>query len=390
MSDNRRTITESPENSETPLDEVRGWVTPNRLFFVRNHFDVPAIDRSAWRLEVAGLVDRSLSLDWQQIEALPQRSVCATMECAGNGRSFLERASDGVQWGPGAIGHAEWSGTPLNMVLQQAGPSRKAIEVVCEGADRGREKDHPGEIAFARSLPWEKAIHPDTLLATRMNGDLLEPNHGAPVRLLVPGWCGVASVKWLTRLEIVDRPFQGYYQTRKYTVARRTGRGIETEMIGVMPVKSEIIRPRSGATLGIGNNHVFGLAWAGEDDVAAVEISFDGGVSWASASLLGPRAAYSWCLWEYLWEVAAPGKYTLLSRAISASGQIQPARHDPLCGGYLVHFSRPLTIHVDAARRSSGAVGSRNMLLSEMHALAEERSQLRLDVELELTQGAGI
>lgn len=390
MNGQRRTITARPENSETPLDEVRSWVTPNRLFFVRNHFDVPNIDHSVWRLEVVGCVKHQLTLDWEQIEALPQRSVCATVECAGNGRSFLESPSDGVQWGAGAIGHAEWSGVPLNLVLRKAGLAPESLEVICEGADRGREGDHADEMPFARSLPLEKALHADTLLATRMNGELLEPNHGAPVRVLVPGWCGVASVKWLTRLEVVDTPFQGYFQTIKYTVGRRTGRGIETEMLGPMPVKSEIIRPRAGETLGIGSNRIFGVAWAGEEDVAAVEVSIDGGASWDSATLLGPRAAYSWCLWEYLWEVAAPAEYTLVSRAISAWGQIQPSRHDPLCGGYLVNFSRPSPVYIDASRRSQELTGNREALLGEMHALAEERSRLRLDVELELTQGAGI
>ena len=390
MNGQRRTITARPENSETPLEEVRSWVTPNRLFFVRNHFDVPKIDRSTWQLEVTGCVSHELTLDWEQLEALPQRSVCATMECAGNGRSFLARASDGVQWGAGAIGHAEWSGVPLHLVLHQAGLAPDALEVVCEGADRGREGNDPAEMPFARSLPLEKALHGDTLLATRMNGELLEPNHGAPVRLLVPGWCGVASVKWLKRLEVMDTPFQGYYQTTKYTVGRRTGRGVETEMIGPMPVKSEIIRPRTGETLGIGSNRIFGLAWAGEEDVAAVEVSLDGGSSWATAALIGPRAAYSWCLWEYLWEVAVPGEYTLVSRAISASGQVQPTQHDPLCGGYLVNFSRPSPVRIDASLRSQDLAGNREALLSEMHALAEERSKLRLDVELELTEGAGI
>ncbi|MGH7128606.1 MAG: sulfite oxidase [Planctomycetaceae bacterium] len=390
MSENRRVITAAPENSETPLGDVQSWVTPNRLFYVRNHFDLPEIDRSAWRLAIAGCVERDLELSWEQFESLPQRSVFATMECAGNGRSFLERRVEGVPWGAGAIGHAEWTGVSLSLVLKQAGLKPEAVEIVGHGADQGTEKGLPEPMHFARSLPREKALHPDTLLATRMNGELLEPSHGAPVRLLVPGWCGVSSVKWLTRLDAVDTPFQGYFQAVKYVVQRRTGRGTQTEVIGNMPVKSEIIRPRDGEAIGIGTNRIFGLAWAGEDEVAAVELSLDGGRTWGRTELVGPRAPYSWCLWEYLWEVAAPGEYTLLSRAISSSGRIQPLRHDALSGGYLINFSRPTHVRIDPARRSHAFAGDTASLVREMHQLAEERSKYRLDVELDLTSGAGI
>lgn len=391
MSEQRKIITAAPENSETPLADVQSWVTPNRLFFIRNHFEIPSMDGELWRLQIDGCVPRSIELDWEQLEALPKRSVFATMECAGNGRSFLRHPVDGVQWGAGAIGHAEWTGVPLKVVLQKVGLHAEALEVVGHGADSGREKDHPEPLSFVRSLPLEKALHPDTLLATRMNGELLEPSHGAPVRLLVPGWCGVASVKWLTRLEVVNMPFRGYYQTVKYTRQHQTGRGVQTEMLGPMPVKSEILRPRAGEVLGIGTNRVFGLAWAGEQEVAAVELSLDGGRGWHPTDLIGVRAPYSWCLWEYLWEVAAPGEYTLLSRAISSNGDVQPMRHDPLCGGYLIRFSRPISVRVDAARRSQTLAGDTAALLREMDELAEERAQYRLDVELEdFMAGAGI
>ncbi|HUG68070.1 MAG TPA: molybdopterin-dependent oxidoreductase [Pirellulaceae bacterium] len=390
MNEQRKMVVSTPENSETPLENVHSWVTPNGLFFVRNHFDVPEIDVSEWRLQVHGCVGQELNLTWERLESFPTRSVFATMECAGNGRSFLQPPAEGVPWGAGAIGHAEWTGVPLKFVLQAAGLNPGVVEIVCEGADRGAENDQPEPVPFARSLPLENALHPDTLLATRMNGEPLAPSHGFPVRLLVPGWCGIASIKWLRRLEAVDMPYTGYYQTVKYTVQRRTGRGQQTEMIGAMPVKSELVRPREGETLGLGTNRLFGLAWAGEDEIAAVEVSVDGGRRWAAAELIGPRARYSWCLWEYLWSVGSAGEYTLLSRAISASGDIQPTRHDPLCGGYLINFSRPTLVRVDADRRSRDLAGDTTTLLHEMNLLAEERSRYRLDVELELTSGAGI
>src|SRR5438876_895068 len=217
MAEQRKMVTEATENSETPLAGVRSWVTPNRLFFVRNHFEVPAANLQTWRLRIEGCVEQPAEWTWDDLNTLPERSVFATVECAGNGRSFLQPHVHGVQWGAGAIGHAEWTGIPLRLVLQKARLKPEALEVLFEGADRGSEADHPEPMAFARSLPLAKALDPDTLLATRMNGELLEAEHGFPVRLLVPGWYGVASVKWLRRIELLDRPFRGYFQTTKYT-----------------------------------------------------------------------------------------------------------------------------------------------------------------------------
>jgi DMSO/TMAO reductase YedYZ molybdopterin-dependent catalytic subunit len=387
----RKVVTAFPENSETPLERLQGWVTPNRLFFVRNHFDAPAIDRATWRLRVAGGVREPRAWTWDELTALPARSVFATVECAGNGRSFLTPRVHGVQWGAGAIGHAEWTGVPVRDVLEQSGISPGAVEVLFEGADVGTESDHPEPMPFARSLPLDKALHPDTLLVYRMNGDLLEPAHGYPLRLFVPGWYGVAAVKWLQRIEVLDRPFGGYYQTKKYTYQRRTPDGTTTEVVGPMAVKSEVFRPQSGATLGVGTNRIFGVAWAGEEAVERVEVSVDGGNSWAAANLLGVRAPYSWTLWEYLWEAARPGTYTLLTRATSTSGRTQPTEHDTLHGGYLIHHSRPIEVRIETAAVTAAARGGDvDSLLWDMNAYAEEQARMPLDVYLEFSLGEGI
>jgi DMSO/TMAO reductase YedYZ molybdopterin-dependent catalytic subunit len=390
MAEQRKIVTAAPENSETPLAEARGWVTPNRLFFVRNHFNVPEVDASAWRLRMEGAVERPAGWAWDELTALPERSVFATVECAGNGRSFLQPAQPGVQWGAGAVGHAEWTGVPLRLVLERAGVRPGAVEVLFEGLDAGSEPDHPQPMAFARSLPLAKALHPDTLLATRMNGELLEPAHGAPVRLFVPGWYGVASVKWLGRIEVLDRPFGGYFQSTKYTVRRVTERGTETVVVGPMAVKSEILRPHAGASLGLGTNRVFGVAWAGEEAVATVEVSADGGTTWARAELLGPHAPYSWTLWEYAWEVGEPGEYVLLARARSAGGRVQPGQHDPLDGGYRIHHSRPTAVSVGRARLPAAARADAAALLYDMNAYAEENARFPLDVDLVFSAGEGI
>lgn len=390
VTEERKIVTQSPENSETPLEDVCSWVTPNRLFFVRNHFPVPEIVLRDWRLSIGGCVERPLTLEAQQLTALPQRSVFVTMECAGNGRSFLHEHQHGVQWGAGAIGHAEWTGVPLGILLQRAGVKPQALEVLFEAHDAGSEPDHPESMYFARSLPVAKAIDHDTILALRMNGELLDPLHGYPVRVVVPGWYGVASVKWLKRIEVIDYAFRGYYQSTKYTVKRRGPSGVETVAVGPMQVKSEIIRPRAGEIFGVGTNRLFGVAWGGAEAIAKVEISTDDGDTWNDAELIGPRAAYSWTMWEYLWEVVQPGTYQVIARATTASGQTQPAEHNSLNGGYLIHHHRPHEVRVEATRRVQDTRSSADLLQYDMNVYAEENQRFPLDVEMQFSGGEGI
>jgi DMSO/TMAO reductase YedYZ molybdopterin-dependent catalytic subunit len=390
MAEQRRVVTAAPENSETPLANIRSWVTPTPWFFVRNHFDVPSIPAAGWQLRVHGLVEREIEWTMEDLSAFPERTVFCTLECAGNGRSFLQPLVPGVQWGAGAIGHAEWTGVPVRLLLEKAGIKSDAVDVVFWGADRGSEPDYPEPMNFGRALPLSKALHPDTLLATRMNGEILNAIHGYPVRLLVPGWYGVASVKWLTRIEVIDRPFDGYFQTKKYVVQHPGKLGVENVPVGAMAVKSEILRPISGGALGVGTNRLFGVAWAGERAVDRVEVSVDGGQTWNSAELMGLRAPYSWTLWEYLWEVATPGEYSLLSRAVSTDGRVQPIEHDPLLGGYMIHFSRPTKVRVETARRSHETWADPETLLYDMNAFAEENTRFPLDVEMEFAGGEGI
>jgi DMSO/TMAO reductase YedYZ molybdopterin-dependent catalytic subunit len=389
MAEDRRVVTAEPENSETPLEGVRSWVTPTRLFFVRNHFPVPAMDLASWRLTVEGRVKERRTWTWEQLMDLPERTVFATVECAGNGRSFLAERQSGVQWGAGAVGHAEWTGVPLKFILEKSGLEGDALEILFEGADVGTEPDHPEPMPFERSLPLAKALDPDTLLATRMNGEFLDPAHGYPLRLFVPGWYGVASVKWLRRIEVVNKPFRGYFQSVKYTIQRKTERGVETEIVGPMMPKSEIIRPRPGDLLGPGANRLFGVAWAGDDSVKGVEVSSDGGTTWGDATLIGPQAPYSWTMWEYLWEAGSPGEHTILVRATSSRGRVQPPQHDSLNGGYLIHHIRPLCVNV-AAMPLATEYAHAQSIMYDMNAFAEENMRLPLDVALEFFGGEGI
>jgi DMSO/TMAO reductase YedYZ molybdopterin-dependent catalytic subunit len=390
MSDARRYVTTAPENSETPLESIRSWVTPTRLFFVRNHFEVPSVDAESWRLDITGCVERPLQFSLTELADMPQRSVLATVECAGNGRSFLTPAFKGVQWGAGAIAHAEWSGVPLASVLEEAGLRPEALEIVFQGADIGSEPDHPEPMHFARGLPVAKAMHPDTLLATHMNGEPLAPEHGYPARLLVPGWYGVASVKWLTRIEAVATRFRGYFQTVKYTVQRRTPSGLETIPLCEMAIKSAMVRPRDGERLKTGTQRLFGVAWAGEESIDLVEVSTDGGRTWAEAELLGPHARYSWTLWEYLWKVERPGAYALSVRARSSSGRAQPDEYDPLLAGYMIHFCRAIHVEVEPTPGAVAVPRDALALVYDMNAFAQANASTPLDVHLEFSEGAGI
>jgi DMSO/TMAO reductase YedYZ molybdopterin-dependent catalytic subunit len=389
MQSERKIVTSGPENSETPLEQVTSWVTPNRLFFVRNHFEPPVVrEPQAWGLTLEGLVTKPTRWTFAQLAAMPQHSVFATVECAGNGRSFLREKAAGVQWGAGAIGHAEWTGVRLRDLLEPAGLKAGAQEIIFEGADRGTEDGET--MNFTRSLPVAKALDPDTIIALRMNGEPLEPNHGAPMRLFVPGWYGVASVKWLRTMRVIDHAYQGYFQTTKYSIRRATSAGKRHFPIGPGAVKSEVLFPRENESLGVGTIRIAGVAWAGEERVTRLDVSTDGGRSWHAAHLKGIQHPYSWCQWETLWTVTAPGDYTIISRAHTESGQVQPIDYDADNLGYIINVVRPLHLRVVADQQSAANFADANTWTDYMEAFAEENTKHPLDLELALTAGDGI
>lgn len=387
MESHRKSITTSPENSETPLESVASWVTPNRLFFVRNHFDIPKVNVATWELKIEGMVERPQSWTFETLRAMGQHSVFATVECAGNGRSFLRQKAAGVQWGAGAIGHAEWTGVQVRDLLLAAGVKPGALEVVFEGADRGTEPDHPSPMYFSRSLPLAKALHDDTIIALRMNGDWLDENHGAPMRLFVPGWYGVASVKWLRTIRIIDHAYAGYFQTVKYSIRRPTPAGTGEVPLGPNVVKSEMLQPPAGARLGVATHRIAGLAWGGEQRITQVDVSTDGGATWHAAKLKGLQQPYSWCHWEYLWTVTTPGDYTLMARARNELGEQQPFDYDADNLGYLINIVLPRRVEVTSDVESPVANGD---WIDSMEAFAEENIRRSLDLELEFTSGEGI
>ncbi|MGH7571033.1 MAG: sulfite oxidase [Gemmatimonadota bacterium] len=333
-------VTTDPENSEFPFADLDSWITPFERFYVRNHFSVPEIDPDSWRLRIGtGNGARSLSLP--DLHDLPARDVVSVLECAGNGRRYLDPPVKGVQWGQGAVSNGEWSGPSLAGVMEAAGVPA-AHHYAFTGADRGRVADLPGEIVFRRSVPASKALDAETLVALRLNGRPLNAAHGAPARLLVPGWYGMASVKWLVAIEPRDAPVDDHFMAADYT--RRTPAGGREPLEWVAP-KAEIARPREGAELPAGRVEVMGAAWSGGATVERVEVSVDGGGTWSEAGLEGRQTRYGWRLWRWVWD-AASGEHRLAARAIDARGRSQPDEPDPAAPGYLNDWIRPRTIRV--------------------------------------------
>ncbi len=340
-----------PINLEFPFPTLDGVITPNHLFYVRNHFPVPQLDAAAWRLAIDGEVRQQLSLGYDELRKLPAKTVMATLECAGNSRVLLVPKAKGVQWEQGAVSNAEWTGVPLSVLLDRAGINDSAIEVILEGADKGEiieEPKTPGTISFARSLPIAKVRRGEVLIAYQMNGKDLAPEHGFPVRAIVLGWYGMASVKWLTRITATATPYEGYWQTLEYAYWQRT-KGLPTLVpITEMQVKAEIARPTLHEIVAAGAPYrVFGAAWSGESDVTRVEVSSDSGATWNEAELLGKATLFAWRLWEYNWSVPQKrGRHKLMARATDRQGKTQPVGHDPDRRNYLINFTAPVEVDV--------------------------------------------
>jgi DMSO/TMAO reductase YedYZ molybdopterin-dependent catalytic subunit len=294
---------------------------PNAHFYVRNHFPMPRIEPLDWRLEVRGVVERPLSLSLRELHTMPSQTAVVTLECAGNGRFMLDPPVPGEQWRLGAVSTAEWTGASLAEVLDRAGVRSNAHEVVFRSADHGVVEGHPAEIRFERSLRVDVARESGALLAYAMNGEPIPVDHGYPVRLIVPDWYGVTSVKWLTEIELVDQPLDAYYQTEKYQYEWETSR----EPVALQRVRALVTEPTAGDDLDQGDVAIRGVAWSGVAAIARVEVSVDDG-SWQEARLVGERHRHSWQWWELIIRRDQPGPLTIRARATDLAGRSQPER----------------------------------------------------------------
>ncbi len=342
---------EEPLNLECPFRTLDGLITPINQFFVRTHFPMPVIDAMDWQLTVDGEVERELTLSYADLLKLPSRTAPLLLECAGNGRAQLVPKAKGLLWESGAVGTAEWTGVPLAAVLEMAKVKKGAIEVILQGADTGEiaeEPTSPGAIAFERSLPLAKAMRPEVLVAYKMNGKDLTREHGFPVRAVVGGWYGMASVKWLNKVTVTAAPFDGFWQSLEYSYWRRD-RGRPTLVpVTEIQVKAQIARPAHSEAVPPGKAYrVFGEAWGGESEVATVEVSVDEGKTWAEAKLPGEAIPFAWRLWEYTWEVPrATGRYQLRARATDAMGRTQLAKHDEDRRTFMINFVANVEVEV--------------------------------------------
>jgi DMSO/TMAO reductase YedYZ molybdopterin-dependent catalytic subunit len=313
----------SPLNCETALTElIGGTVMPNARFYVRNHFETPTLDAESWRLEVRGAVDNPLRLSLRDLRRYPSRSAVVTLECAGNGRSTLVPPVDGEQWGLGAVSTAEWTGVPLGEVLDRAGVQASAREVVFRGADRGAAGTDD-DIAFDRSLSLPDARDPDVLLAYAMNGEPLPLQHGYPLRLVVPRWYAVASVKWLAEIEVIEHAFQGHFQGDKYVYEWERGTGVVCEPVTTKRVRALILEPVADDVVEAGELVVRGVAWSGAAPIDRVEVMIGDGPP-QTARLLGTPSASAWQWWELVTRAGDPGWVTIRARATDAAGNVQP------------------------------------------------------------------
>src|SRR4051812_1668101 len=337
-----------PLNVEADLSLLDSVVTPPDLFFVRTHFDVPRIDPDAYRLVIDGHVTNPTTLTLADISAQDDE-VTATLECAGNGRANLAEPVAGLQWVGGAVGTGQWRGIRLARVLEMAGVRPGAVSVLLGGADEGTVAAVPaGPLRFERSLPLEKAMTRDVLIATAISGQPLPVALGGPVRAIVGGWYGMSSVKWLTRVTVLDVPATGPWETTDYSymTTDRTGERVRRPITEILP-KAQIVTPKSGATVLLGAPVlVGGFAWAGEARVAHVDLSDDDGTTWTPARLVDEPPPGRWVRWEADWRPDRGGEASLLVRCTDDRGRVQPMDRDPDRGGYLVNevVPHPLTI----------------------------------------------
>ena len=316
-----RILTENPLNAETPVAHLRSWITANSVFFHRNQSELKArVSLDEYRLTVEGEVENPCVFAFEEILRLPKAIQANAIECSGNGRSLLKEPAAGNPWTIGGVGNAVWGGVWLKDILSLARPKEHARHVAFEGLDEPVGKI---KIKFLRSIPLDKAMG-TTILAYEMNGEPLPLKHGFPLRVLALGWVGASCVKWLSKILLLNRPFEGHYMDRAYRVFQK-GQDPKTGMVITrIPLKSIITQPVPGEKLKPGHIVVLGAAYGGEREIQEVEISTDGGQSWEKGEWIGPQEPFAWRQWQYLWEARDRGEFHVMARVIDNQGNKQP------------------------------------------------------------------
>jgi sulfite oxidase len=339
-----------PEDLETPVSLLNTWITPTDLFYVRHHLYAAKVDVNEWKLTIGGEVQNPITLTLDELKRAPKHAITVTLECAGNGRAFFDPPVAGIQWERGAVGTARFAGARLADVLKRAGVKTTGQYVAMNGADKpiGKMPD------FIRNVPIKKALDPDTILAYEMNGEALPILHGFPLRAVIPGWEGAYSVKWLTDIQVIEKEYDGFFVKTAYRFPNRPvapGEAVAPQdmvpLTGLV-VKSFINSPLDGATVAPGKIRMSGFAWAGEPNIARVDVSMDNGSSWLPAKLGKEREGYAWQSFEYEFDIARPGSYLLMSRATDDKGNVQPVAPQWNPSGYLWNVIDKVRINVKA------------------------------------------
>ena len=316
--DRRLVVKASPLNAEAAHPALAAAITPRAAHYVRSNFQAPALDDGAL-IAVEGAVAEPFTLTTRELATLPQRSVTVTMECAGNNRLQMVPLPPGEPWAYGAVSTASWSGPSLATLIERAGLRDDVIEILVAGADRGTPRGASGPTRFARALPLDKARELDVILAIEMNGRPLPPEHGAPARLIVPGWYGMANVKWVASIAALTTPFAGWFQHDRYVYKH----GDERRPVDVMRVKAMIVAPETGTGVAHGRVGVWGWAWSGAAPIAAVDVAVDG-EPWQAAALDPPLAPNAWRRFAVAVDVPEAGRHVVCARARDAAGHVQP------------------------------------------------------------------
>ena len=342
----------APADFETPVHLLdKAWITANNLHYVRSHLPTPNIRLNDWNLTIDGEVDQLVKLTMNDIHRFDETNQTVTLECSGNGRAYADPPVAGVQWEKGAVGTARWTGVRLRDVLAKANVKPAAKHVILNGADVP-----PRAVPdFVRSIPIEKAMHPATILAYRMNGEDIPVNHGFPLRLIVPGWEAASSTKWIVSIRLSEEEAGGFFMQTAYRIPRQPvapGTAVDPkEMIPytALTVKSIFTHPLDNETVRAGGSlELRGFAWAGEADITRVDVSTDSGASWQAAALDNDMARYTWRRFRYMWKPVRSGSFVVMSRATDSLGRTQPAVASWNPSGYMYNVIDKVRINVES------------------------------------------
>jgi sulfite oxidase len=316
----------NPDNLESPVNVINSWITPNNLFFIRNHLPYPDISIESWSLTVGGEVTNSIQMMYRELFEMSHISKIVTIECSGNKRGLMEPPASGDQFMLGTIGNAKWTGVPLLDILDRAGINGNVKEIIFAGSDFGFRPDMSEKVNFVRSLPHDRNLLKECLLALCMNDVPLPFEHGFPLRLIVPGWHGMANIKWVNRITASSTQFKGPFQAVDYVYITNEDDYSNAVPVTENKVNSIITSPANGEIIKPGSIIIKGIAWAGGNrTVSKVQVSTDNGTIWTDAKLTSPEhGPFTWTFWEITWNVSQAGHYSILARSVDNLGNKQP------------------------------------------------------------------